>query len=233
VSLSLSLRLPPGSTLFPYTALFRSIPGRDRSGVRGASAVPGGGRARPGRLLRLLAGRGRRRQHAPRPGTRGSEGRAPRPLHGEAGGYFGTEAPAQGRPAPARAGRCARRRKDRRGCAGNRRRGALQGRPRRGPSGRSRRGPDRARRRARSLRETDMSTREVVVVSGVRTPIGGYGGSLKDFPATRLGALAIREAVARAKVEPAAVGHVVMGSVIHGEARDMYLSRVAAVDAGL
>src|SRR5690606_31247846 len=50
---------------------------------------------------------------------------------------------------------------------------------------------------------------------------------------TRLGALAIREAVARAKVEPAAVGHVVMGSVIHGEARDMYLSRVAAVDAGL
>jgi acetyl-CoA C-acetyltransferase len=78
-----------------------------------------------------------------------------------------------------------------------------------------------------------MSTREVVVVSGARTPIGGYGGSLKDFPATRLGAIAIREAVARARVDPALVGHVVMGSVIHGEARDMYLSRVAAVDAGL
>ena len=78
-----------------------------------------------------------------------------------------------------------------------------------------------------------MTTGEVFVVSGARTPIGGYGGSLKDFPATRLGAIAIKEAVARAKVDPAAVGHVVMGSVIHGEARDMYLSRVAAVDAGL
>jgi acetyl-CoA C-acetyltransferase len=78
-----------------------------------------------------------------------------------------------------------------------------------------------------------MSTREVVVVSGVRTGIGDYGGSLKDFAPTKLGAIAIREAVARAKIDPASVGHVVMGSVIHGEARDMYLSRVAAVDAGL
>ena len=78
-----------------------------------------------------------------------------------------------------------------------------------------------------------MSNREVVVVSGARTAIGDYGLSLKDFPATRLGAIAIREAVARARIDPAAVGHVVMGSVIHGEARDMYLSRVAAIDAGL
>ena len=75
--------------------------------------------------------------------------------------------------------------------------------------------------------------REVVVVSGVRTPIGDYGGALKDLPATRLGAVAIKEAVSRAKIDPASVGHVVMGSVIHGEARDMYLSRVAALDAGL
>jgi acetyl-CoA C-acetyltransferase len=78
-----------------------------------------------------------------------------------------------------------------------------------------------------------MSNREVVVVSGVRTGIGDYGGSLKEMPATRLGAVAIREAVARAKVDPASVGHVVMGSVIHGEAKDMYLSRVAAVEAGV
>jgi acetyl-CoA C-acetyltransferase len=78
-----------------------------------------------------------------------------------------------------------------------------------------------------------MNTREVVVVSGARTGIGDYGGSLRDFAPTRLGAIAIREAVARAKVDPASVGHVVMGSVIHGEARDMYLSRVAALDAGL
>ncbi len=78
-----------------------------------------------------------------------------------------------------------------------------------------------------------MSNREVVVVSGVRTGIGDYGGSLKEMPATRLGAVAIREAVARARIDPAGVGHVVMGSVIHGEAKDMYLSRVAAVEAGV
>jgi acetyl-CoA C-acetyltransferase len=73
----------------------------------------------------------------------------------------------------------------------------------------------------------------VVVVSAARTGIGDYGGALKEMAATKLGAIAIKEAVARAKVEPARVGHVVMGSVIHGEARDMYLSRVAAIDAGM
>ena len=78
-----------------------------------------------------------------------------------------------------------------------------------------------------------MSTREVVVVSGARTGIGDYGGSLKDLPATKLGSIAIKEAVARAKIDPDSIGHVVLGSVIHGEARDMYLSRVAAIDAGL
>ena len=78
-----------------------------------------------------------------------------------------------------------------------------------------------------------MAAREVVVVSGVRTAIGDYGGSLKDIAPTRLGATAIKEAVARAKADPASVGHVVVGSVIHGEVRDMYMSRVAAIDAGL
>src|SRR3954466_1902346 len=78
-----------------------------------------------------------------------------------------------------------------------------------------------------------MTNREVVVVSGARTAIGDYGGSLKEFAATRLGAIAIKEAVARSKVAPASVGHVVMGSVIHGEAKDMYMSRVAAVEAGV
>jgi acetyl-CoA C-acetyltransferase len=74
---------------------------------------------------------------------------------------------------------------------------------------------------------------EVVVVAGTRTAIGDYGAGLKDVPPTRLGAIVIREALARGGMEPASVGHVVMGSVIHGEARDMYLSRVAALDAGL
>jgi acetyl-CoA C-acetyltransferase len=78
-----------------------------------------------------------------------------------------------------------------------------------------------------------MSQREVVVVSGVRTAIGGYGASLKDIPPTKLGAIVIEEAVVRAKIDPATVGHVVVGSVIHGEARDLYMARVAALDAGL
>jgi acetyl-CoA C-acetyltransferase len=78
-----------------------------------------------------------------------------------------------------------------------------------------------------------MSNREVVVVSGARTAIGDYGGTLKELPATKLGSVAIKEAVTRAKIEPARVGHVVMGSVIHGEAKDMYLSRVAALEAGI
>ncbi len=78
-----------------------------------------------------------------------------------------------------------------------------------------------------------MSAREVMVVSGARTAIGGYGGSLKDLGPTKLGAVAIKEALARAKIDPASIGHVVMGSVIHGEAKDMYVSRVAAIEAGL
>jgi acetyl-CoA C-acetyltransferase len=78
-----------------------------------------------------------------------------------------------------------------------------------------------------------MNAREVVVVSGARTAIGDYGGALKDVAPTKLGAIAIKEAVARAGIDPASVGHVVVGSVIHGEARDMYISRVAAIDAGL
>ncbi len=78
-----------------------------------------------------------------------------------------------------------------------------------------------------------MSGREVVVVSGVRTAIGDYGGALKDVAPTRLGSLVVAEAVKRAAIEPAAVGHVVIGSVIHGEARDLYMSRVVAVEGGI
>src|SRR3989475_8688355 len=78
-----------------------------------------------------------------------------------------------------------------------------------------------------------MSNREAVVVSGTRTAIGDYGGALKDLAATRLGCVAIRDAGGGVKVDPASVGNVVRGSVIQGEARDMYLARVAAVDAGL
>jgi acetyl-CoA C-acetyltransferase len=75
--------------------------------------------------------------------------------------------------------------------------------------------------------------REVVVVSGVRTAIGDFGGALKDVPPTALGAQVVREAMARAQLDGKDVGHVVFGNVIHTEARDMYLSRVAALDGGV
>ena len=75
--------------------------------------------------------------------------------------------------------------------------------------------------------------REVVVLSGVRTAIGKYGGSLKDQPPSELAALVTREAVSRAKVESKEIGHVVFGNVIHTDVHDMYLSRVAAVKGGL
>jgi len=75
--------------------------------------------------------------------------------------------------------------------------------------------------------------REVVLLSGVRTAVGKYGGSLKDFPPSELAALVVREAVRRAKVEPGAIGHAVFGNVIHTDAHDMYLARVAAIKGGL
>jgi len=79
-----------------------------------------------------------------------------------------------------------------------------------------------------------MSTpREVVVLSGVRTAIGGYGGSLKDSPPSELAALCVREAVSRAGVEPGDIGHVVFGNIIHTDVHDHYLARVAGVNGGL
>jgi len=75
--------------------------------------------------------------------------------------------------------------------------------------------------------------REVVVLSGVRTAIGGYGGSLKDSPPSELAALCVREAVSRAGVEPSEVGHVVFGNVIHTDVHDHYLARMAGVKGGL
>lgn len=75
--------------------------------------------------------------------------------------------------------------------------------------------------------------RDVVVLSGARTPMGGYGGSLKDVPTTELAAQCVRESVDRAGIEAGDVGHVVFGNVIHTDARDHYLARVAALRGGL
>ncbi|MGR3494622.1 acetyl-CoA C-acyltransferase family protein [Citreimonas sp.] len=73
----------------------------------------------------------------------------------------------------------------------------------------------------------------IVILSGARTAIGTFGGSLAGTPPTELGATVARAALDRAGVEGAQVGHVVFGTVINTEPRDMYLSRVAAMQAGV
>ncbi len=80
---------------------------------------------------------------------------------------------------------------------------------------------------------TEGTGRQVVVLSGVRTAIGDYGASLKDFAPTQLAAMVVREALARSKLSAEDIGHCVFGNVIHTEARDMYLARVAALNGGL
>lgn len=75
--------------------------------------------------------------------------------------------------------------------------------------------------------------REVVILSGIRTAIGDYGGALKPIAPVDLAASVAREAMLRAKADPEEVGHLVFGNVIHGETRDMYLARVACIQGGL
>ncbi|GAB3394457.1 beta-ketothiolase BktB [Azotobacter armeniacus] len=78
-----------------------------------------------------------------------------------------------------------------------------------------------------------VQVQEVVIVSGVRTAIGDYGGSLKSHRPGELAGLMVAEAVRRAGIEAASVGHCVFGNVIHSESADMYISRVAALRGGL
>jgi acetyl-CoA C-acetyltransferase len=75
--------------------------------------------------------------------------------------------------------------------------------------------------------------RDVVVVAGARTAIGSFGASLKDFSPSQLATIVTREVMTRAMLSGDEVGHVVFGNVIQTDARDMYLARVAAVDAGV
>jgi acetyl-CoA C-acetyltransferase len=74
---------------------------------------------------------------------------------------------------------------------------------------------------------------EVMILSAVRTGIGKYGGGLATVPPCDLAAAVVRDAVTRAEMPPADVGQAVFGNVIHTEARDMYLGRVAAINGGL
>ena len=73
---------------------------------------------------------------------------------------------------------------------------------------------------------------EVVILSACRTPIGAFGGALKDMSAVDLGAIVIREAVARAGVPPADIGDAVMGCVLQA-GNGMNVARQAGLRAGL
>ncbi len=75
--------------------------------------------------------------------------------------------------------------------------------------------------------------REVVVLSAVRTAVGKFGGALKDLAPSELAATVTRESVQRSGLSPTEIAHVVFGNVIHTDAKDMYLARVAALRGGL
>ncbi|MEM1340963.1 MAG: beta-ketothiolase BktB [Pseudomonadota bacterium] len=74
---------------------------------------------------------------------------------------------------------------------------------------------------------------DIVVLSGARTAIGTFGGALANTPPSALGAIAAKAALDRAGVDGAQIGHVTFGHVINTEPRDMYLSRISAMDAGI
>ncbi|PXW72354.1 acetyl-CoA C-acetyltransferase [Loktanella sp. PT4BL] len=74
---------------------------------------------------------------------------------------------------------------------------------------------------------------EIVILGGARTAIGTFGGSLAGTPPIELGTIAAKAALERAGVDAGQVGHVAFGHVINTEPKDMYLSRVAAMNAGI
>lgn len=78
-----------------------------------------------------------------------------------------------------------------------------------------------------------MNSTDIFVIGAARTAIGTFGGALKDVPLSQLATTAVREAISRSGVAPAAIEHLVMGNVIPTEPRDAYLSRVAAIESGI
>ena len=78
-----------------------------------------------------------------------------------------------------------------------------------------------------------MSSPDVYVLSAVRTPIGTFGGSLKDVPLTQLATTAVKAALTRSGCDAQQIGHVVMGNVIPTDPKDAYVSRIAALNAGI
>ena len=74
--------------------------------------------------------------------------------------------------------------------------------------------------------------KDVVIVSGVRLPVGSYGGSLKDITAIDMGAMVVKEAVKRAGIQPSDVDEVVIGQV--GEvAENGFIARAVSLKAGM
>ncbi len=76
-------------------------------------------------------------------------------------------------------------------------------------------------------------TNDVVILDGVRTAIGTFGGSLAGETPTALATAVSKEVIARSGIDPKQIGHAIFGHVINTEGRDMYLARVAAVEAGV
>ena len=74
---------------------------------------------------------------------------------------------------------------------------------------------------------------DVFIMSANRSAIGGFGGALKTFCPVDLGTLVAKEAIVRSGYDPKEIEHAVFGNVIHTEPRDMYISRVIALQAGL
>lgn len=74
---------------------------------------------------------------------------------------------------------------------------------------------------------------EIVILDGARTAIGTFGGALANTTPIELATIASKAALERSSLDPKQIGHVVFGHVINTEPRDMYLSRVAAIDAGI
>ena len=76
-------------------------------------------------------------------------------------------------------------------------------------------------------------SRDVVVLSAVRSAIGTFNGSLSSFEPSELGGIVMKEAVARSGVDPALINYVTVGNTIPTDSRYAYVARVAAIQAGL
>ncbi len=78
-----------------------------------------------------------------------------------------------------------------------------------------------------------MEMTDIVILGGARTAIGGFGGALAGTSPIELGTVVAKAAMERACVDPEQIGHVAIGHVINTEPKDMYVSRVAAMQAGI